>query len=211
VKYIGYLIAVVATVMVVLLFISNKDLKFKEGLLIEEIGAIEAVLEIKGKRYDTLNDILAVYKDSVLVVNDYLTLVNKRERDLIISYERRLTEIAEMSETQLDSFLIVNYPDSRDIVRDLVAFSHCKEMLINKDGTIKLLESKIGFKDDIIISQDSIITNLNDRLVLTEQLVDKAFEQADLNKKLFKRMRRQRNFAIAGGVGIAVLVGIVAN
>lgn len=210
-KYIPYIFAIVATVLVVLLFISNNDLKFRSDVLNQEKQAISHMLDIKEVEHEKLNDKLAVIDDSLSTVNEKLDSVVNREQDLIISYERRLIEVTEMSNEQIDTFLIENYPDNRDIVRDLVAFSHCKEMLVNKDGEIKLLETKIDFKDDIILAQDSIILNLNAQVLLTQDLVANVEQQAALNKKHMKRMRRQRNFAIIGGVGLATAAIIFSN
>ena len=196
---IPYLIAILATIGIVLLFIQNRDLKSNREQIKHQQIEITRKLDVKTLEQERLKAIVIDLTDSLELVQDGLSLQSERERDLIRDYERRLLETEELTDNEVDSFLITNYPDSRDIVRDLVAFQHCKELVLNKDGTIKILERKVNLQNKVILTQDSIIANLNDRLMLKDQFIDNLGKDYALR---VKQVKRQRNtaYGVAGGM-----------
>ena len=207
-KYLGYLIAILATVFVVLLFIQNRDLKQRGEDINHQKQEITLKLESKEAEEKKLNDKVSVLRDSLLLIDEKLSYQDAQKRSIIRNYERRLREVEEMTQVEVDSFLLANYPDDRDIVRDLVAYSHCLELVTNKDGEIQMLENKVLILDAIVFNQDSIIQNLSDRLVLKDEMIAKIEEGHKID---LKKVKRQRNVAygIGGGMFIIAIAALL--
>jgi hypothetical protein len=197
-KYLGYLIAILATFFVALLFTQNRDLKLQGEAIKQQKQEISRQLEVKEIEHERLKHSNDGLRDSIVAVNAALSLVDDREKELVRDYERRLSDI---SQTQLEAIL-ATYPDSLAIVRDLIALDHCRDLLVNKDGKIRTLESKVLILEDITINQDSIIANLNQRLALKDEMITTLNIET---KVKLKRLKRQRNTAYGFGAGMTVI------
>ncbi len=98
-------------------------------------------------------------------------------------------------------------PIARLVIKDLITGDGAKEELSLVEQKIKLLETKIVFKDSVILNLNERVTNFEsimntqtDQLSLSKQLSDRL--QADLKKQKVKTK-------LTTGAGILVAAGIL--
>jgi len=98
-------------------------------------------------------------------------------------------------------------PIARLVIKDLITGDGAKEELSLVEQKIKLLETKIVFKDSVILNLNEKVTNFEsimntqtDQLSLYKQLSDRL--QADLKKQKVKTK-------LTTGAGILVAAGIL--
>lgn len=98
-------------------------------------------------------------------------------------------------------------PIARLVIKDLITGDGAKEELSLVEQKIKLLETKIVFKDSVISTLDNRVSNLesilntrSDQLSLSKELSDRL--QTDLKKQKVKTK-------LFGGAGIIAVVGIL--
>ena len=112
------------------------------------------------------------------------------------------------SQSATDSTSIqLQKPIARLVIKDLITGDGAKEELSLVEQKIKLLETKIVFKDSVISTLDNRVLNLesilntrSDQLSLSKELSDRL--QTDLKKQKVKTK-------LFGGAGIIAVVGIL--
>ena len=112
------------------------------------------------------------------------------------------------SQSATDSTSIqLQKPIARLVIKDLITGDGAKEELSLVEQKIKLLETKIVFKDSVILNLNERVTNFEsimntqtDQLSLSKQLSDRL--QADLKKQKVKTK-------LTTGAGILVAAGIL--
>lgn len=112
------------------------------------------------------------------------------------------------SQSATDSTSIqLQKPIARLVIKDLITGDGAKEELSLVEQKIKLLETKIVFKDSVISTLDNRVLNLesilntkSDQLLLSKELSDRL--QTDLKKQKVKTK-------LFSGAGIIAVVGIL--
>ena len=116
--------------------------------------------------------------------------------------------LSSFSQSATDSTSIqLQKPIARLVIKDLITGDGAKEELSLVEQKIKLLETKIVFKDSVILNLNERVTNFEsimntqtDQLSLSKQLSDRL--QADLKKQKVKTK-------LTTGAGILVAAGIL--
>src|SRR6056300_854122 len=91
--------------------------------------------------------------------------------------------------TNQDSVVMLEVPIVRMVIKDLVKFDGAKLELVETNELLRLSNDKLVLKD-------SVITNLNDKVVNLEDIIEKKDEQFGLesekSKSLEKELKRQK-------------------
>ena len=91
--------------------------------------------------------------------------------------------------TERDSVVRLEVPIVKLVIKDLVTFDGVKLQLIETQELLKLSNDKLVLKD-------SVITNLNGKVINLQTIIDKKDEQFNLesekSKSLEKELRRQK-------------------
>jgi len=91
--------------------------------------------------------------------------------------------------TTKDSVVKLEVPIVKLVIKDLVTFDGVKLQLVETEELLKLSNDKIVLKD-------SVITNLNGKVINLQAIIDKKDEQfgleAEKSKQLEKELKRQK-------------------
>ena len=129
-------------------------------------------------------------------------------KKLILLIILMMMSLNSFSQSATDSTSIqLQKPIARLVIKDLITGDGAKEELSLVEQKIKLLETKIVFKDSVILNLNERVTNFEsimntqtDQLSLSKQLSDRL--QADLKKQKVKTK-------LTTGAGILVAAGIL--
>jgi hypothetical protein len=130
-------------------------------------------------------------------------------RKLIISIILLVTTLPSISQTVTsDSLICLPKRYLVQAIQDIEAGDLATKQLILEQKIQKTLRDQLSIKDSVIATGSDIIWSLETEIRLLNQTVSTKDEQIELQKKLAKKYKRQRN-GILAGAGSAIILFIV--
>ena len=130
-------------------------------------------------------------------------------RKLIISIILLVTTLPSISQTVTsDSLICLPKRYLVQAIQDIEAGDLATKQLILEQKIQKTLRDKLSIKDSVIATGSDIIWSLETEIRLLNETVSTKDEQIELQKKLAKKYKRQRN-GILAGAGSAIILFIV--
>jgi len=130
-------------------------------------------------------------------------------RKLIISIILLVTTLPSISQTVTsDSLICLPKRYLVQAIQDIEAGDLATKQLILEQKIQKTLRDQLSIKDSVIATGSDIIWSLETEIRLLNETVSTKDEQIELQKKLAKKYKRQRN-GILAGAGSAIILFIV--
>ena len=130
-------------------------------------------------------------------------------RKLIISIILLVTTLPSISQTVTsDSLICLPKRYLVQAIQDIEAGDLATKQLILEQKIQKTLRDQLSIKDSVIATGSDIIWSLETEIRLLNETVSTKDEQIELQKKLTKKYKRQRN-GILAGAGSAIILFIV--
>jgi hypothetical protein len=130
-------------------------------------------------------------------------------RKLIISIILLVTTLPSISQTVTsDSLICLPKRYLVQAIQDIEAGDLATKQLILEQKIQNTLRDQLSIKDSVIATGSDIIWSLETEIRLLNQTVSTKDEQIELQKKLAKKYKRQRN-GILAGAGSAIILFIV--
>ena len=109
--------------------------------------------------------------------------------------------------TETDSVVKLEVPIVKLVIKDLVTFDGLKLQLVQTEELLRLSKEKITLKD-------SVITNLNNKVVNLETIISKKDEQFSLERQksesLLKELKQEKRkgffYKIGSGIGVVATI-----
>tara|TARA_R100001509_G_scaffold132052_1_gene85450 strand:+ start:445 stop:843 length:399 start_codon:yes stop_codon:yes gene_type:complete len=128
---------------------------------------------------------------------------------LIISIILLVTTLPSISQTVTsDSLICLPKRYLVQAIQDIEAGDLATKQLILEQKIQKTLRDQLSIKDSVIATGSDIIWSLETEIRLLNETVSTKDEQIELQKKLAKKYKRQRN-GILAGAGSAIILFIV--
>jgi len=129
-------------------------------------------------------------------------------RKLIISIILLVTTLPSISQTVTsDSLICLPKRYLVQAIQDIEAGDLATKQLILEQKIQKTLRDQLSIKDSVIATGSEIIWSLETEIRLLNETVSTKDEQIELQKKLAKKYKRQRN-GILAGAGSAIILFI---
>ena len=130
-------------------------------------------------------------------------------RKLIISIILLVTTLPSISQTVTsDSLICLPKRYLVQAIQDIEAGDLATKQLILEQKIQQTLRDQLSLKDSVIATGSEIIWSLETEIRLLNETVSTKDEQIELQKKLAKKYKRQRN-GILAGAGSAIILFIV--
>ena len=130
-------------------------------------------------------------------------------RKLIISIILLVTTLPGISQTVTsDSLICLPKRYLVQAIQDIEAGDLATKQLILEQKIQQTLRDQLSLKDSVIATGSEIIWSLETEIRLLNETVSTKDEQIELQKKLAKKYKRQRN-GILAGAGSAIILFIV--
>ena len=130
-------------------------------------------------------------------------------KKLIISIILLVTTLPSISQTVTsDSLICLPKRYLVQAIQDIEAGDLATKQLILEQKIQKTLRDQLSIKDSVIATGSDIIWSLETEIRLLNETVSTKDEQIELQKKLAKKYKRQRN-GILAGAGSAIILFLV--
>jgi peptidoglycan hydrolase CwlO-like protein len=166
----------------------------KIELIQSDIDSIAVANDELDSKIESLHsEIELIDSDIDKVQNNITTIKNKTNEKAnnvdVLTFDELIKFFTNRYQPNQDSVVMLEVPIVKMVIKDLVTFDGAKLELVETKELLRLSNDKLVLKD-------SVITNLNDKVVNLEDIIQKKDEQFGLesekSKSLEKELKRQK-------------------